>query len=79
MSTVVGATLTDGTGVSAITLQKVVKDAVADFLLSLPPALLAVNIVAIPQDQAGLVTVAWAVGNVVVKVVYRTGLRWATT
>lgn len=76
--TIAGA-LTDGTGVSPLTVPKMVKDAVADFLLALPAALLAANITDIPQDSKGLMVAVVAVGGVLVKAVYRAALRWATT
>lgn len=71
------STLTDGTGVSKLDAKKVLKDAVLDFLLSLPPALIVVNIASLPTDQQGWMTAGIAIGNVAVKVVYRALLRWA--
>ena len=76
---VVGNALTDGTGVSPLTLPKLVKDAVADFLLALPAALLAVNITAIPQDEKTAMVAVIAIGGVAVKAIYRAALRWATS
>ncbi len=75
----VTATLTDGTGVSSLTSSKLIKDAVVDFLMGLPPALLAVNIAAIPTDRIAFVTAAIAVGGVLMGVAYRTALKWATS
>jgi len=69
--------LTDGTGVSKLNAKKILKDAVLDFLLSLPPALVVVNIASIPTDQGAWMTAGLAFGNVAVKVVYRALLRWA--
>ena len=69
--------LTDGTGVSKMNAQKILKDAVLDFLLSVPAALVVVNIASIPLDAQGWMTAGIALGNVAVKVVYRAALRWA--
>lgn len=71
------AVLTDETGISKLNAKKILKDAVLDFLLSLPPALIVVNIASIPTDQQGWMTAGIAIGNVAVKVVYRALLRWA--
>lgn len=71
--------LTDGTGVSPLTANKLIKDAAADFLLALPAALIAVGITGVPQDtQTGLVAIIAIVG-VLVRAAYRAALRWATT
>jgi len=76
--TVVGA-LTDGTGVSAITVTKFVKDFVADVLLSGAAALAAVQITdigsAIDQQQV----VVFALLGATIRAAYRAVLRWATT
>ena len=76
--TVVGA-LTDGTGVSAITVTKFVKDFVADVLLSGAAALAAVQITdvgaAIDQQQVA----AFALIGATIRAAYRAVLRWATT
>jgi hypothetical protein len=69
--------LTDGTGVSPLNAKKLLKDAVLDFLLSVPAALIVVNIASIPLDEQGWITAGIALGNVAVKVVYRALLRWA--
>lgn len=69
--------LTDGTGVSPLNWRKLLKDALLDFLLSVPAALVVVNIASIPTDTAGWMTAGIALGNVAVKVVYRALLRWA--
>lgn len=73
------AVLTDGTGVSPITATKVVKDFVADVLLSGAAALVAVQVMdvgtAIDQPQV----VAFALAGAIIRAAYRAGLRWATT
>jgi len=78
-ATGVVGTLTDGTGVSAITVTKFVKDFVADVLLSGAAALAAVQITdvgaAIDQQQV----VAFALVGATIRAAYRAILRWATT
>lgn len=71
------ATLTDGTGVSPILGSKLVKDIVLDFLLAAPGALVAVNVANLEQAVAMPVVVGFALGDVVIRVVYRAALRWA--
>lgn len=79
MSSPIGQALTDGTGVSPITWPKLLKDFVADFLLSVPAALLAAGIVDVPTDQKGVMVAVIAVGGALVKAAYRAALRWATS
>lgn len=71
--------LTDGTGVSPVGVTKLVKDFVADVLLSGAAALAAAQIIdvgsAIDQPQVA----AFAVVGAVVRAAYRAILRWATT
>jgi hypothetical protein len=74
-----GSALTDGGGISALTGSKVLKDAVADVLLSLPPALAAVNVFSIDDAFKAPMIVIMTVGTAVLKVVYRVVLKWATT
>ena len=69
--------LTNGNPVSQLSPKKLLKDAVLDFLLSVPAALVVVNIASIPMDQGAWITAGLAIGNVAVKVVYRAALRWA--
>lgn len=73
------ATLTDGTGVSAITLKKLVKDFVADFLLTGVATLGASTILSLGDalqapDVAGL-----AIAGAAIRAGYRVALRWATS
>jgi hypothetical protein len=75
----IGAALTDGTGVSPLTGAKFLKDAVADFLLSLPAALIVAGVTDVPQDTKGLMIAGFAVIGVLVKAGYRAALRWATS
>lgn len=76
--TVVGA-LTEGTGVSSINITKLVKDFVADFLISAAAALTAVQVASL-QDVATAPNVAlFAVAGAAIHAAYRIVLRWATT
>ena len=75
----VGNALTDGTGVSNLTVSKLVKDFVADALMGIPPALLAAGVVGVPQDQVALMAAVVAIGGAVVGALYRGALKWATS
>lgn len=77
--TQVGSVLTDGTGISRITQSKLIKDFVADALMSIPPALLAAGVVGLPQDKVALLSATLALGGAVVGALYRVALKWATT
>lgn len=77
--TSVGGTLTDGTGVSAMTGTKLIKDFVADVLLSGAAALAAIQVVDIQQVAEQPTVVAFALGGAVIRAAYRVVLRWATT
>lgn len=76
-TTGVTGALTDGTGVSALTNSKLLKDIVLDFCLSLPVALLAANIMSLESALAVPVAAAFAVGDTAVRVGFRAVLRWA--
>lgn len=71
--------LTDGTGVSKITGSKLLKDIVLDFLLALPPALIAINVASLEAATVAPLAVGFAVLDVGFRVVYRALLRWAQT
>ena len=73
------AVLTDGTGVSPIDLQKLVKDFVADFLLSGAAALAAAQIVDVGSAVQTPDVVAFALTGAAIRAAYRVILRWATT
>jgi hypothetical protein len=77
--TSIGATLTDGTGVSSFTASKVVKDFVADVLLSGAAALAASQIVDLGSAIATPQVAAFAVAGAVIRALYRAVLKWATT
>lgn len=77
--TSIGAVLTDQTGVSKITTSKVVKDLVADVLLSAAAALVAVNVVSLDGAIAQPTVAAFALGGAVIRALYRAGLKWATS
>ena len=75
-----GGTLTDGTGISPITITKLVKDFIADFLLTgaaafgAGPALEALDVgtVLAAPEAAGI-----AVATAFVKAAFRVVLRWS--
>ena len=69
--------LTDGTGVSSLARSKIVKDVVLDMLLSLPPALVAINVMSLEAAVVAPAAVAMAAGDAAIRVVYRALLRWA--
>lgn len=75
----VGNALTDGTGVSSITGSKVVKDFVADCLLTGASALVAVNIMSVGDAVQSPQVAVFAVIGAVIRALYRTVLRWATS
>ena len=72
-------TLTDGTGISAITGSKFVKDFVADVLLSGAAALAAAQIVDIGSAIQTPDVVAFALAGATIRAAYRAVLRWATS
>lgn len=69
--------LTDGTGVSPITVPKVIKDIILDALLSIPVALIAVNVNNLETALAAPMVIAIAVGDSLIRVLYRAALKWA--
>lgn len=71
------STLTDGTGVSKLLGSKVVKDLILDALLSLPVSIAAINITGLESALAAPVAVAIAVGDSLIRVIYRAALRYA--
>ncbi len=73
------STLTDGTGVSELLGSKIVKDFVLDALLSVPVSLAVINIGDLQAATAAPIAVAFAVGDALIRVVYRAALRWAQT
>lgn len=75
---VVGA-LTDGTGVSALSATKLIKDFVADFLLGAAAALATVQIMDLGAAIAAPQVAGLAIAGAAVKAAYRVVLRWATT
>lgn len=77
--TAVGQALTDNTGVSSLTVPKLVKDLIADILLSGAAALAAVQIVNLDQAAQQPTVVSFALGGAVIRAVYRAALKWATT
>lgn len=75
---VVGA-LTDGTGVSALSATKLIKDFVADFLLGAAAALATVQVMDLGAAIAAPQVAGLAIAGAAVKAAYRVILRWATT
>lgn len=75
---IVGA-LTDGTGVSALSATKLIKDFVADFLLGAAAALATVQIMDLGAAIAAPQVAGLAIAGAAVKAAYRVVLRWATT
>ena len=71
--------LTDNTGVSPITATKLVKDFVADLLLSGAAALAAAGIFQLQDAVATPEIAGFAIAGATVRAVYRVVLRWATT
>ncbi len=72
----VSGTLTDGTGVSKLLASKVIKDLVADFLLSLPAVFVGLNIADLEGALAAPAAVGIAVGDAAIRWGYRAILRW---
>lgn len=74
--------LTDGTGISAITTSKFVKDLIADFLLTLS-ATLGAGAAFDAFDLGAAISTPDAIGigiaGAAIRSVYRALLRWATT
>lgn len=75
---VVGA-LTDGTGISAFTASKFIKDFIADVLLSGAAALAAAQIVDVGSAISTPDVAAFALVGATIRAAYRAVLRWATT
>jgi formylmethanofuran:tetrahydromethanopterin formyltransferase len=70
--------LTDQTGVSTLSVPKVIKDLIADAFLGVAAGLATANIVQLPQDKATAITAGWVVANAVVHSLYRFILKWAS-
>lgn len=77
--TQVGSVLTDGTGASPITLKKLVKDFIADFLITLSSGFAVVNVGNLQDALAAPQVVAIAVGSAAIAAGYRILLRWSTS
>ncbi len=69
--------LSDGTGVSSLTVPKVIKDLIADALLGAAAGLATANVVSLPQDTAQAVTAGWIIANALVHSLYRFLLKWS--
>jgi hypothetical protein len=75
----VSGMLTDGSGIGTFNGGKILKDAILDLLLSLPPAFAAISIGNLQSATVAPALVAFALGDVLVRVVYRAALKWAET
>lgn len=73
------AALTDGTGVSPVTIGKLLKDFVADVLLGGAAALATAQIVSVDTAIASPQVAGFAIAGAVVRAAYRIALRWATS
>jgi hypothetical protein len=71
--------LTDGTGVSSLTVPKFVKDFIVDALLGIAAGFGVLQITEIPQTQEGLTVAAFAVGKALIQAAYRVVLKWGQT
>jgi hypothetical protein len=74
-----GQALTDGTGVSPLSWRKLIKDFIADALITAAAALATASIAGVPTDEQGWLVAATAIGTAILKAAYRAALRWATT
>lgn len=72
-------TLTDGTGVSAVNVQKLVKDFIADFLLGAAATLSTIQVMDLGSAIQQPTVVGLAIAGAAIKAAYRIILRWATT
>lgn len=75
-ATGLGGTLTDGTGVSSLTLPKFIKDALLDFLLTAPAVFVALGFVNLDQALTAPTAVGLGLLDAAIRVVYRAALRW---
>lgn len=75
----VTGTLTDGTGVSGLTVPKAVKDFVVDFLLTAAAGVAASQITEIPTSVEQAAIAGTAIATALIKAAYRAVLAWAQT
>lgn len=73
----VSGALTDGTGISSLTIPKVVKDAILDFLLTAPAVFIAISVADLNQALAAPAAVGLGLLDAAIRVVYRAALKWA--
>ena len=73
----ISGALTDATGIGSWNVRKVVKDFIADALLSAAAALGAAQIVAVPADWQTTIVAGYAVAGAVIHAAYRAVLKWA--
>lgn len=78
-TTGVSGALTDNTGVSPLTITKLIKDFIADFLLSGAAALAAAQVMDLGSAVQAPEATAFAVAGAAIRSLYRIALRWAQT
>ena len=71
--------LTDGAGVSRLTSSKLVKDLVADFLITFSAALVGSNVAGVADAFAAPQLVLIAGAGAMLHTIYRGLLKWSTT
>lgn len=75
----VSGTLTDGSGIGKFDVPKIVKDLILDALLTIPASLVVINVTNLQTATVMPVAVAFAVGDSLIRVLYRAALKWAQT
>lgn len=75
----ISGALTDGTGISNLTVPKVVKDAILDFLLTAPAVFIGLSITNAEQALAAPVAVGLGLLDAAIRVLYRAAVKWAQT
>lgn len=75
----IASALTDGGGITAITGSKLLKDFVADFLLSASAAVVAAGIGGLADATHAPLVLGFALANAAIAAGYRIVLRWATS
>jgi hypothetical protein len=79
MTNPIAGALTDGGGIAQITGSKLLKDFVADFLLSASGAFAATSIAGTADAVQAPLVVGFALANAAIFAGYRILLRWATS
>lgn len=71
--------LTDGSGVSALTSSKVLKDLVADFLLTLVATLVASNVLSVQDAVTAPAAVGFGIAGAAFHAGFRFVMRWTNS